>query len=190
MASLRSPSAWADAQRAFHLAYDDDPTPFPRTPVIVTWLTRGNLDPMPKPDPYWEGAPPRRANGYSPVVGASTTGSGFIVRLLSAWRHGTVPHDGLEVTVVADDGRTMRFTIGSDPAPLRRKGSTAGVLVGELGMNATACVEVDGHVIWPTMPPIEQPGPDHGPSRGGVGSHGSLGRQRQPSAHPRSAAHV
>jgi len=41
------PSAWADAERRFHLAYLQDPEPFPRSRVSVTWTTRrhsgGNL---------------------------------------------------------------------------------------------------------------------------------------------------
>lgn len=159
MASLRIPSAWADAQRELHAAYDRDPTPFPRQPVQVTWVTRGDLDPMPSPDPAFDGEPRADVAGGSVLIGAPKALGGFLWRIATAWRHGVVPHDGLEVTVIAEDGGSMTFTLSPDPAPHRPKGSTDGVLVGELGTNAAACLEVDGRVLWPTTPPVERPRP-------------------------------
>lgn len=158
MASLRPPSAWADAQRAFHLAYDADPGSFERQPVAVTWLTRGSLDPMPQPDPLWDGAPPRtRGRGSSPLLGIPHVLGGFLWRLLSSWRYGVTPDDGLEVTVTrTSDGAGMTFNLADDPAPSSPQGTSTGVLVGELGMNAVACLEIDGRVLWPIGPPIER----------------------------------
>lgn len=36
---METPADWPDAQRAFHLAYLDDPAQFLRRPVTVTWVT-------------------------------------------------------------------------------------------------------------------------------------------------------
>ena len=157
MATLRPPSAWADAQREFHLAYDRDPTGFIRHPVAVRWLTRGELDPYPEPDQIFEGIDRPQARGAAPLIGIPHVLGGFFLRLLSAWRLGTVPHDGLEVTVVDAFGDRMSFTVDPEIEPLQRKGETLAILVGEIGMNAVACLEIDGQVLWPTMPPVVRP---------------------------------
>lgn len=83
---------------------------------------------------------------------------GFLWRLASSWRHGVTPDDGLEVTVTrASDGASMTFNLAADPAPYRAKGRSTGVVVGELGTNAAACIEIDGRVLWPISPPVERP---------------------------------
>lgn len=158
MASLRPPSAWADAQRAFHRAYDADPTPFNRHPVTVTWRTRGTLDPNPAPDALWEGAPQRVDRGTGPILGVVHVLGGFLWRLASSWRHGFTPDDGLAVTVTRpSDGASMTFGLADDPAPYVPQGRSTGVLVGEFGMNAAACIEIDGQVLWPISPPVKRP---------------------------------
>ena len=171
MPSLRPPSAWADAQRAFHLAYDADPEPHPRQPVILTWRTRGDLsmDPLETWDDDWSwhpnhGRPPAVAYtaGSTAAVGLSLgVALRFPLRLLSSFRHGVTAHDGLELTVTSEgDGTSMTFSLGPKPAPYRPSGRSTGVLVGELGMNAVACVEIAGRVLWPTTPPVERPSHD------------------------------
>jgi hypothetical protein len=160
----RRPSAWADAQREFHLAYDEDPTPFPRQPVTVAWTTRGDLDPVPAPDPLWEGAPASldrrgpRAAAVGPFIGLPHVFGGFLWRIVAGFRYGAIPHDGIEVTATQEGGsRSVAFTVADEPAPLRRKGTTSGTLIGELGTNAVCCLDVDGQILWPTMPPVERP---------------------------------
>lgn len=75
----------------------------------------------------------------------------------SAWRDGVVHYEGVEVTVTAVGvpGRSMTFPIAS-PAPLHSSGASRGVLVGGLGTNAVACLEVDGQVLWPTANPVQR----------------------------------
>lgn len=86
---------------------------------------------------------------------------GLLVMGANALRHRTVPHAGVEVSVVreGDPTRSMAFSIDPGPTPLRPTGTSTGVLVGGFGTNAIACLEVDGQVVWPTANPIERPVP-------------------------------
>ena len=54
-------------------------------------------------------------------------------------------------------GDRMSFTVDPEVQPLRKEGATVAILVGEIGMNAVACLEVDGQVLWPTTPPVVRP---------------------------------
>ncbi|MCB1006257.1 MAG: hypothetical protein KDB35_18890, partial [Acidimicrobiales bacterium] len=71
-------------------------------------------------------------------------------------RPATIAHDGALVTVVLRDGRGRRMTFETTPdtTALPVRGEVDGFLVGELGTNATAGVEVAGGVLWPVYNPV------------------------------------
>ena len=120
------PSAWAEAERAFHLTYQAGADSLPRRAVRVTWTTRRLGD----------------RGGF--LLSALREGSGA---------HDGVE---VTVAPAAEPGRSMVFSIDPGPTPLRPEGATAGVLVGGFGSNAVCCLEVDGRVVWPTMNPVER----------------------------------
>jgi len=78
------PSAWADAERRFHLAYLEDPEPFPRSRVSVTWTTRRDSEGSLELFVVLE-SDPSRSMAFSIDLGGSTplrpegTSSGVLV---------------------------------------------------------------------------------------------------------------
>lgn len=121
---IETPAAWPDAQRAFHLAYLDDPAQFSRRPVRVTWVTL------------------RQRGG---VVGLART-----MWWLGAGRHEGVE----VTVIDGETAEAMWFSVADEEVPPKPGGSTTGVLVGELCTNAVCCVEVEGGVIWPAVNPV------------------------------------
>ena len=120
------PSAWADAEREFHLAYLQDPAgPYPRTEVGISWL-------------------------------AHDKEQGLLEQLFEAARGRPTAIDMVAFLLVSTDGRSMSFDAQPEHALAERWGSVHGVLVGGLGSNAIACIEVTGQVIWPMFNPTEE----------------------------------
>lgn len=135
------PSTWADREREFHLAYLDDPTPFPRQPVTVTW--KGASDNPPPSHPVvlavWAAIEGIRQARHRHGTGV--------------WAPPTFAVSSITVRP-PDASKAMAFTIDEASSPLERTGAIPGVLVGGFGNNAVACIEIDGDVWWPTGHPI------------------------------------
>lgn len=118
----------------------------------------------------------RAAAGRPPAPTTSTsTATGPPVRPASQWaeaqralrtaylrdpsslprRRVTVTIDGsVTVSDTSDPSPSMTFTPSKEPGMPSWVGAEDGTLVGELGTNAAACVEVAGGVVWPAYNPV------------------------------------
>lgn len=136
------PSRWADSEREFHLAYLEDPTPFPRQPVTVSWKAdRADTPPT------------------HPIAWIFWAISKAVRALWTRYRTGAWPLPRFEVhglSVTLDDrSRRMGVPIDSSTAPLERDGTRDAVLVGGFGSNSISCIEMDGRTYWPNGHPVE-----------------------------------
>ena len=134
------PSPWPDAQRAFHEAYERDPTPWPRTQV--RWQVMGGMP------------------GSEPPGSTSWVPAGWIISWVASRlvRRKPVNIDAfIAVFPMTDDSPELIFEF----APKPRSDRGTGVLVGEFAMNGTLALELDdGSVIWPTYNPRHPVTPD------------------------------
>lgn len=117
-------SRWADLEREFHLAYLDDPEPFPRQAVEVTWMTL--------PDGY--GGP-----------------FGFVLGTLGLADDGG--KEGMVLQATRQDGATMTLDLEGTPVLAEAAGRSRGIVVGGFGQNAVTCLELGDLTVWPTFNP-------------------------------------
>ena len=137
----RRPSQWADDQRHFHEAYNDDPTPFARQRVTVRW-SPGN-----------DGSP---VGGGVGVVGLLASLISLGALLLGRKQRGVPVFHPAELYVFPAPGavgaRAVRFPI-SEPLLTDQPLEADAMLVGECTQNGTCCVELQGQVLWPSYNP-------------------------------------
>ena len=134
--SMRRPTEWAAAQRAFHEAYDAAAA-FPRTEVYWRVVRGGRL--------WWRGGPapliPKVLVPLAWVAARLVRGRMLNERpMLAVWDRDAAP--GAPAVIVFDVA----------PVPAASEGH--GVLVGELAPNGALCIEHGEDVLWPVYNPL------------------------------------